>query len=407
MAWIEKTRGGYRVVWRVGGRAAARQWRGAPDKRTATELQRRIERDLALHGRVTIDDVPETPPALHARLDAWLDALALSVGPRTVTSYSDAATLLLRWLVEATRRPVEDLPVTALTRDALVTWQAWLLDGGRTLTTVAKRAQAVRLAWEWLWEGADRRWLEAPPRKITTRKSSPPRPIAPTWAEADAVVAACYEHDARAPWLYPFALVARFTGLRRSEILLLEWADLAGGDLTIRGDTTKGGYSGRRVPVAPLLLDELGRLPRDPRWVVPAPAGERVAAAGAGRGHVDRNMRRAWVRAGVAPAKFAALPRLPQDDPDRARAARRAPRGDRVPRRPPARGDGAAALHRGRARDVARAPRGRAPDPRAASAPRAGRGAAAAEGHVRGVPLPRPSGHLRHSRLLRYNAADC
>ena len=304
MAWIEKRASGYRVGWRIGeGRDAPRTYRSAPDKRTAEALRQRVERDIALYGRATLDDVADAPPPLHARLDAWIASLALTVKPRTASGYADSCTLLLRYLVSDRRMPVEALPVTMLDRDAIVGYQAWLLANGRSRTTVAKRAQAVRLAWEWLREGPDRRWLEEAPRRIATRKQRPPRPVAPTWAEADAAVLAC--HD----WLFTFALLARYTGLRRSEILLLEWADIgADGTMLLRSETTKGESSGRRLPLAPGLLAELARMPRDGRWVVAAPDKEREAAAGDGRGHVDRSMRRAWTRAGVPAEKWAGQP---------------------------------------------------------------------------------------------------
>lgn len=314
MAWIEPRKaGGYRVVWRVGeGREAKREWRNAPDKRTADAVKRRVEQDLASFGRVTIDDVKETPPALHARLDAWLDSLILTVKPRTATQYGDACALFLNYLVERDQRDVADIPVTALDRDALIGWQAWLLEGGRALTTVGKRAQTLRLAWEFLREGSDKRWLEEAPRKIATRKRRTAKPIAPTWAETDAVVMACLDHDPRAPWLFWFAMTARFTGLRRSEIILLEWSDYTNdgeiGTLTLRAETTKGDIGGRRIPLAPGLVAELERIPRVDKYILPVPEGERLAAAGDGRGHVDRSMRRAWTRAGVAPEKWKGQP---------------------------------------------------------------------------------------------------
>lgn len=308
MAWIERRAKGYRVVWRAGD--GEKEQRAAPDKRTAEALRRRVEQDIALYGRVTLDDREDVPPALHTRLDAWVGALALTVKPRTAAGYADACTLLLRYLVSERRTPVEALPITALDRDAIVGFQAWLLAGGRSRTTVAKRAQAVRLAWEWLREGPDRRWLEEAPRRIATRKQRPPRPIAPTWAEADAAVLACRDHDPRAAWLYTFAVLARYTGLRRSEILLLEWADVSedGTTILLRGETTKGETSGRRLPLAPGLVAELARTPRRGRWVVDAPDKERQAAAGDGRGHVDRSMRRAWTRAGVPAEKWRGQP---------------------------------------------------------------------------------------------------
>ncbi|HNH48364.1 MAG TPA: tyrosine-type recombinase/integrase, partial [Myxococcota bacterium] len=217
--------------------------------------------------------------------------------------------MFLRYLTLDGTDP-ETVPVTAMNRDNLNGFQLWLQAQGRTLTTIAKRAQALRLAWEWLHEGTDRAWLDAAPRRIATKKTPAARPVAPTWAEADACLRACLHHDPRAEWLYPFALLARFTGLRRSEILRLKWEhiDIAAGILDVHGQITKGGYSGRRFPVSPHLLTELATLPRDDQWIVPAPEKERIAADGDGRGHVDRNMRRAWVRAGVPSAKWSGQP---------------------------------------------------------------------------------------------------
>ena len=106
-----------------------------------------------------------------------------------------------------------------------------------------------------------------------------------------------------------FALWARYTGLRRSELLLLERGDLhPDGTLTIRIETTKAEISGRRIPLAPGLRAELARLPVDGRYLIPAPEKERQAAQGDGRGHVDRSMRRAWTRAGVPADKWAGQP---------------------------------------------------------------------------------------------------
>lgn len=308
MAWIEKKGGSWRVGWReAGGRQGKRRYAKAPSRKVACELKSVVERDIALHGRVTCFDPAPVVPALGEGLEKWIAAQQLAVSPRTVTSYSDALVLFLRYLCEATRIEAAALSVDLLTREHLTGFQAWLLAGGRTLSTAAKRAQAVRLAWEWLYEGDLREWIDAPPRKIQTRKRAPPKPISPTWEECDACIAACWQHDPRAKWLYPFAVAARFTGLRRSEIMLLRWEHIEGGILTVPGDLTKGECSGRRVPLSAYLLEELIACREGP-FLIPAPEGERVAAEGDGRGHVDRNMRRAWIRAGVRPEAWKGQP---------------------------------------------------------------------------------------------------
>jgi integrase len=305
MAWIEKRANGYRVVWRDGeGRDAPKQSRGAPDKRTAEALRRRIEQDLALYGRVGGGE--QAAPPLHARLDAWLDALALTVRPATASKYGDACTLFLRYLVSARGLSLDAIPVSALTRESLVGFQSWLRTQGRSLTTVAHRAKAIRLAWEWLRDGEDRRWLEEAPRRIATRRPPLARPIVPTWAEADAAVLCTRQF--RVDWVYAFALLARYTGLRRAEVIQVEWADIDGDVLILRGESTKGQASGRRLPLSPHLVAELARLPRRGRWVVDAPPNERAAAEGTARGHIDRFLRTAWERAGVAREKWHGQP---------------------------------------------------------------------------------------------------
>lgn len=73
------------------------------------------------------------------------------------------------------------------------------------------------------------------------------------------------------------------------------------GTVLLRSETTKGRRGGRRLPLALTLLRLLRarHAERTGEWVVEAPERERNAARSDGRGHVDRSVERAWLRAGV------------------------------------------------------------------------------------------------------------
>lgn len=302
MASIEKHGSGWRVVWREGGRGAPKIYRGAPTKALALEVKREVERNLALYGKGTAPPA-RVAPALYVRLKAWSESLALRLVPRTVQQYRDAGEILLDYLGERDGVERAEVPITALDRDGLVGWHGWLIVRGRTRSTAAKRVHTLTLAWRWLYDGEDRAWLTPPPLEALARTEPRDEPTAATWAQADAAVRAA----GHLPWLQRVAILARYTGLRRSEILRLTRDDL---DLeaepaaaTLRSSTTKGRKSGRRIPLSAHLVELLRTWPGAPDGhVVDAPELERVAARGHGRGHVDRCMRRAWARSGAPPA---------------------------------------------------------------------------------------------------------
>lgn len=314
MASIEKLPSGrYRVVWYEG---IDKLRRAAPDYDTARKLKLRIEQDLSLHGRVTIDDPRPRARPLHEALTAWLDAVRLDLTPRTHGNYEDATVLFLDAMSRRLGVDAAALDVTVLNREALVGFSSWLIAEGRTSTTALKRAQTLRLAWLWLYEGeTDGPFLKPPPAKAAGRRAPLPSPIAPTWREADACLDAMHARGIRRTphdWLFRFGLLARYTGLRRSELIRVLWTDLEldgfAPAMTIRAVITKGQESGRRVPLAPALAAILRTWDRPTPYVVAAPPAEVVAAEGKGRGHVDRNLRRAWVRAGVRPEVWTTRP---------------------------------------------------------------------------------------------------
>jgi len=232
----------------------------------------------------------------------WLRARALRLRPRTLTRYGEQLEAFVTW---CEGRIGEGVVAAVLTEELLIDYHAHLLDsGGRyqrglSVATALKHVESIQLFWDW----ADRRalshpeWGEVPrAQRLDLRRPSLPAPRAPTWEECDQLL------DALDGWHWYAARLARDTGLRRSALLLLEWSDidLDGGWLTARPEITKGEYGGRSIPLTSELRVEMVNWPsRSERWVVPAPEGERRAARADGRGHIDRDLRRAWRRAGV------------------------------------------------------------------------------------------------------------
>lgn len=94
------------------------------------------------------------------------------------------------------------------------------------------------------------------------------------------------------------AVVMRCTGMRRGAAALLTWADLdlAAGEITVRPETTKGGYGGRRVPLAPALLELLEAWPRE------------ELVCGAVAPHVHKAFSRAWGLTDAPPALWRQRP---------------------------------------------------------------------------------------------------
>lgn len=297
-AHVQKRGDGWRVRWWERG---VKHSRHAPTKRAAEQLKRIVEEQLALRGHTSFEGPPACP-ALSEAIDDWEQVQAARVSPRTLQSYLDAATMLLRYAAgwEAPDGPGPDpanVSVEVLRDDLLERLYGWLVASGRTRSTAYKRAGPVRLFWRWCASHSRYRlWVGTPPAELGLRRPAPPVAIAPTWAEADACIEEC---DG---WLRRLAVLLRFTGLRLSSALLLDWrdVDLAARVLTVRPQIAKG-ERGYTVPVSAHLVAELaGWSPRE-GLVVQAPEAEVLAARGNGRGHAGRDLHRAWKRAGVRP----------------------------------------------------------------------------------------------------------
>ena len=146
-------------------------------------------------------------------------------------------------------------------------------------------------------------------------RHEPPRRDVDSWTRDEA--ATLLEHAAaREPFVSPALVLALSTGMRRGEILALEWSDVdfARARITVRQSLVRGKVKGpksgriRSVPMAPSLAETLRHVHTVQTAASPwAEAGLVCAAPQGGRWH-ERNFARAWMRlrtrAGVRPLPF-------------------------------------------------------------------------------------------------------
>ena len=161
---------------------------------------------------------------------------------------------------------VGDVPVPALTAERTeAAVKAWR-EGGASNKTVANRLAVLRKACE------DYAGPGGTPTLPPAVRGSVRRKKAIVWldkAQSDAVL----EHVE--PRWYPLVLTAFRTGLRRGELLGLQWQDVdfSRGVLTVRRALVDGlevkPKSGleRQVPISPQLGEVLGSMKRVGRWV--------------------------------------------------------------------------------------------------------------------------------------------
>ena len=307
MASIERKRKGvYSIRWRdPDGR---QRQRTVSTRQAADDLRREVRQAIEL-GRRWEPVGARRPPELRTMFAAFLTA-QIRLRPRTLRRYGQMLEAFATWA--ETQHGKRDATSELLSRSLLRDYFAHLTTtpgrngAPRTVSTARKHVEAVALAWAWAWdEDEEHAWTDLVPRfrpvKLATVERAPT--IAPTWQQMDAAVEACLT-----TWHRQLAVILRCTGMRVSAALQLEWADvdLGAATLTIRSETTKGGYSGRTVPVSPVLVAELATWGRREGPVIAAPEAERRAARGelgpsgkAARGRAARMLAAAWKRSGV------------------------------------------------------------------------------------------------------------
>lgn len=295
---------------------------------TAQKIRRDVEDAIALG----IDWEPQGPRALYALSDAgdrYLKhcATVRELAPRTVLRYAESLDLLSRYLEEQDGK--RRWTVGDLSKELAEGWWVWLRTPAtgrhgqqRAVSSARKHVEVLIGArhglWAWCRGQTDLR--EDTPEQLPVDLPSRPRPSArplPTWAEWDAMlgaltgtakvegahavgrrVRAAHEAEART-WLWQLAVLARYTGGRREELLLARWehVDLERASLFLPAQTTKGGYGERVIPLHSSLVEELAGWGRREARVIAAPP--EALDVEDDKAHIGRTLGRAWKRAGV------------------------------------------------------------------------------------------------------------
>ena len=291
MANIEKRNGKYRVRWREGCQARSK---ACPDKRTAEELRKQVERCEALGTRWE-PRTSRSEPTLEEAIAAYLKEQGRALVRRTTATYGERLLIFLRFLrLKYPRGPIYlDVLDKQLLGDFWDASAVGLHGNPRSIATRNKLVQNVQRWWKWCYD--DERFEEWTPRPRTI-KLSQPRSLpttAPTWAQMDAVVGAC------TAWRRQLALTLRFTGLRVGQVMRLRWADIDLPNMMLRVrpelGKTQQEKRGRVVPLSEHFVEEITGWGIREGWLVKEGPNvkDRSRAARA------EMMKRAWLRAGV------------------------------------------------------------------------------------------------------------
>ena len=296
MASISRRNGKWRVRWRdPDGKARSRQ---CPTKRAALELQAQVEEACALGLRWEPRDARQEPD-LRLLLRDYVDECTRVLQPGTAMRYARVLDVFLRYM-DTQHGEGTPLAPALLTRRLLADWYEDLATGGlhgnpRSQATQRKAVEVLQLAWAWLYDNDESAATIPPPRRLRMARQPAARTVAPTWEEMDACLAAMNG------WHRDLATVLRFTGLRVQQVMGLRWGDLdlRSGQLIIRGELGKSPQErrGREIPISDHLAGELDRWERsDEGWLI---VSNRQRGAGRERMARARDVRRAWMRAGV------------------------------------------------------------------------------------------------------------
>lgn len=302
MASIERRENGYLVrLTQAGERKSILM----PSRAAAHELVALLDHGLPWEQAVQ-QEPDEALPDLSFSVvgQAYLRDRARRLSPSTLQIHGRSLDLLARFAAEAAGPNLQP-DVTMLSRKMLAAGWEWLLDPNtgrhgraRNPTTARRHIELWQIFWAWVFDHDDYHALVPRARTIDLPAQPTPLPIAPTFDEIDAMIGALASTPKVPAWLHRLALLARYTGGRRTELLLLPWTavDERRGALRFEAATTKGGYGGRAVPIHPGLQALFKSWPRTTPTVVGAP---HCPDPNKDELHVGRGLRRAWARAGV------------------------------------------------------------------------------------------------------------
>ena len=295
MAFIAERGGKFWIRWREGGRGGRNRSVTVSTRKAAERLKVEIEDALERTGRWEPRRAGRSSP-LALILADYIAFSTRTHRPNTTKRLAQFLELFRVWMGD--RALAEDLSY-----ELLSDYHVHLSSPAtgrhlhrRGVETVRKHLEAVENVWRWAWEGQARGSYQGVPQPIRLglRREPSPAKRAPTWAEMDAAIGVAdgWQHD-----LY---VVLRCTGLRVHQALELRWDDLRldvpSPLLHVRPELGKSRQErrGRWVPIAPVLLRELARWPREDDFVIACARERREARA--------RDAARAWARAGVDPA---------------------------------------------------------------------------------------------------------
>lgn len=226
-------------------------------KRDAEQIRRKLERDHALgkydpwtDDPFTYDRVILKPETLRQAADAFL-ATKASKAARTVATYEEAIDRF------CDHRGPNTMIATVCARDV----EGWLDTTNAGTVTRHKYVRHLKVWFRWAKKeglvehvATDAVRLKRMPRKFD-RYLSP--------AEVDCIVEAIRENARTAFWLADLVQLAVHTGLRRGELINLQWrhVDLDARTLTVANTESFNTKSGadRKVPLSSTALDVLQR----------------------------------------------------------------------------------------------------------------------------------------------------
>lgn len=278
MASKERRRDGWRVRWRdLAGKAHSRQ---CPTAKVADQLVREIEATQAL-GREWAPSAGERIPELAGLIHEHLTAIARTSAQATINSRRSQLGLFLLW---CDARGVTH--ASQLSRALLEQYDADMAARGIRASVRRLAIGIVSRFWEWCADHDQHGDYTPRPRKIAMPARVAEETIAPTYAEADAVVALAREKAPGYPrrgHTYRFVVLLRALGLRSKQTLALEWRDLDARAKTLRIRPELGKSpserSGRVLPIPSWLATELATWERSAATLVGGKTGSSASSA--------------------------------------------------------------------------------------------------------------------------------
>lgn len=255
--------GSWRVRYREAGRK--RSIGGIATEREARRIATLI--DEAHRRGETWRRGPATPPTYDEVTIAWVEWVPGRMSPGRAKARAQAHARFGGWFwgERAGTMRIDDFTLADLER-----YHASIIARGCSRLHAENEARAVHALRRWAAEREA--WAGLVPTLGALTVGSATAVIeanAPTWDEADRVIAACAE-----PWHRDLLTVMRFTGLRVTQVMHLQWrdVDLRTATLRIRADLpgSKSSHEkkGRWVPLAPPLVAELATWGRREGWLI-------------------------------------------------------------------------------------------------------------------------------------------